>query len=154
MRPTCRWLFVVGALLLTARAATPHHSFSAVYDDKRTVEVTGVVTQFRFVNPHALLYMDVTDSTGKVVKWTVEFAGRLNLSEVGWTAESIKSGERVTITGNPAHTIPSRIAFRKLVRSDGSVLLPAGPQRLDAIEEERRERARQRSQGSQGSQQK
>ena len=152
MKLTRHWLFVVGSLLLTARSATPHHSFSAVYDDKRTIEVTGVVTQFRFVNPHALLSMDVTDSAGKVVKWTVEFAGRLNLSEVGWTAESIKSGERVTITGNPAHTIPSRIAFRKLVRADGTVLLPAGPQRLDAIEEERRERARQRSSGSSGSQ--
>ena len=63
-----------------------------------------------------------------------------------------RQSEVICPTGNPAHTIPSRIAFRKLVRSDGSVLLPAGPQRLDAIEEERRERARQRSQGSQGSQ--
>jgi hypothetical protein len=152
MKLTGQWLFVVAALLLTARNAAPHHSFSAVYDDKRTIEVTGVVTQFRFVNPHALLSMDVTDGTGKVVQWTVEFAGRLNLSEVGWTAESIKSGERVTITGNPAHSIPARMAFRKLVRADGTVLLPAGPQRLDAIEEERRERARQRSQGTPGTQ--
>jgi hypothetical protein len=117
-----------------------------VYDDTRTISVTGVVTQFRFVNPHALMSMDVTDDTGKVVKWTVEFAGRLNLSEVGWTADSVKSGEQVTVTGNPAHTIPARMAFRRLVRSDGTVLVPAGPQRIDAIEEERRERARQRSQ--------
>src|SRR5262252_1496469 len=146
MRSTCRSLFVVGALMLSARTATPHHSFSAVYDDKRTVDVTGVVTQFRFVNPHALLFMDVTDSTGKVVKWTIEFAGRLNLSEVGWTADSVKSGERVTVTGNPAHAIPARMSFLRLVRADGSVLLPAGPQRTDAIEEERRERARLRSQ--------
>ena len=146
MRLTRQWLFVVGAILLTARSATPHHSFSAVYDDKRTISVTGVVTQFRFVNPHALLSMDVTDDTGKVMKWTVEFAGLLNLSQVGWTAESIKSGERVTVTGNPAHTLPARFAFRRLVRCDGTVLLPAGPQRIDSIEEERRERARQRSQ--------
>ena len=128
------------------RTAAPHHSFAAVYDDKRTIEVTGVVSEFRFVNPHALLLMDVTDEGGKVVKWTVEFAGRLNLSEAGWTAESIKGGERITVTGNPAHTLPARIAFRRLVKSDGTVLLPAAPQRLDANEEERRERARQRAQ--------
>ena len=85
--------------------------------------------------------MDVTDDTGKVVKWAVEFAGLLNLSEVGWTAESIKAGERVTVTGNPTHTPSPRMAFRRLVRSDGTVLLPAGPQRLNAIEEEHRERA-------------
>ncbi len=146
MRRARRWPSVMAALALSVTSASAHHSFSAVYDDTKTISVTGVVTQFRFVNPHAMLYMDVTDDTGKVVKWAVEFAGRLNLSEVGWTADSIKSGERVTVTGNPAHTTPARMAFRKLVRSDGTVLQPAGPQRLDAIEEERRERARQRSQ--------
>ncbi len=145
MRCTGRWLCVV-AVLLCVKSVSAHHSFSAVYDDTRTISVTGVVTQFRFVNPHALMSMDVTDDTGKVVKWTVEFAGRLNLSEVGWTADSVKSGERVTVTGNPAHALPARMAFRRLVRSDGTVLVPAGPQRIDAIEEERRERARQRSQ--------
>ena len=146
MTLTRRWVLVVAVLVLSAKGATAHHSFSAVYDDTRTIDVTGVVTQFRFVNPHAMMYMDVTDDAGKVVKWAVEFAGRLNLSEVGWTADSIKSGERVTVTGNPTHAPSSRIAFRRLVRSDGTVLLPAAPQRLNAIEEERRERARQRSQ--------
>jgi hypothetical protein len=146
MKLTPRRLLVVAALVLPVRAASAHHSFSAVYDEKQTISVTGVVTQFRFVNPHAMMYMDVTDDTGTVAKWAVEFAGRLNLSEVGWTADSIKSGERVTVTGNPAHTAPQRMAFRRIVRSDGTVLLPAAPQRLDAIEEERRERARQRSQ--------
>jgi hypothetical protein len=146
MKLTRRWVLVVAALVLSAKGAPAHHSFSAVYDDRRTIDVTGVVTQFRFVNPHAMMSMDVTDDAGKVVKWTVEFAGRLNLSEVGWTADSIKSGERVTVTGNPTHEPSSRIAFRRLVRADGTVLLPAGPQRLNAIEEERRERARQRSQ--------
>ena len=146
MTPTRQGLLVVAALVLSVKSASSHHSFSAVYDDKRTVSVTGIVTQFRFVNPHALMSVDVTDEAGKVVKWTVEFAGRLNLSEVGWTAESVKSGERITVTGNPAHTIPARMSFLRLVRPDGTVLLPAGPQRTDAIEEERRERARLRNQ--------
>jgi hypothetical protein len=142
-----RWcLLIIGVLLFSARIADAHHSFSAVYDDKRTISVTGVVLEFRFVNPHALMSMNVTDEAGKVVKWTVEFAGRLNLSEVGWTADSIKSGEQVTVTGNPAHSIPARISFLRLMRADGSVLLPAAPQRTDAIEQERRERARLRSQ--------
>jgi hypothetical protein len=139
-------LFVVALLLASASIAGAHHSFSAVYDDKRTIAVTGVVTEFRFVNPHALMAMEVTDDAGKVVKWTVEFAGRLNLSEVGWTADSIKRGERITVTGNPAHSIPARLSFLRIVRADGSVMLPAGPQRADAIEEERRERARLRTQ--------
>lgn len=132
-------------LALTALAATPHHAFSPVYDENRVITVAGVVTEFRFVNPHAMMFMNVTDDTGKVVQWTVEFAGRLNLSEFGWTAESIKTGERVTVTGNPTHTGSVRMFFRKIVRADGTELLPGNAQRLDTIEEQRRRR-RQSSQ--------
>ena len=92
-----------------------------------------------------MMFVNVTDDAGKVTKWTVEFAGRLNLSEVGWTADSVKAGERITVTGNPTHTGSQRMFFRKLVRADGAELLPAGPQRLKSIEEERRQRALQRT---------
>jgi hypothetical protein len=95
---------------------------------------------------HRTIFMDVTDGTGKITRWTVEFAGRLNLSNVGWTEQSIKSGQRVTVTGNPTHTGSDRMFFRKLVRSDGSELLPAAPQRQDTLEEERRQRALKRNQ--------
>ena len=141
-----RSCFVTIALLVVCvRTATSHHSFSAVYDDTRMVTVSGVVTQFKFVNPHAMMTMDVTDASGKVRNWTIEFAGRLNLSNVGWTAESIKAGERVTVTGNPTHTGSERIAFKKLLYADGRELLPAGPQRANALDEERRQRALQRN---------
>ena len=76
----------------------------------------------------------------------MEFAGRLNLSNVGWTADSIKSGERVTVTGNPSRTGSQRLFFRKLVRADGTELLPGDAQRLNSVEEERRQRALQRNQ--------
>jgi hypothetical protein len=132
------------ALVLCSTAARAHHAFSPVYDDKRVVTVAGVVTEFRFVNPHATMSMDVTGDNGQVTKWIVEFAGRLNLSEVGWAADSIKAGERVTVTGNPTHTGSNRLFFRKLVRPDGSELLPANAQRESSIEQERRERARNR----------
>jgi hypothetical protein len=138
-------LFVLPIVVLAAAPAGSHHAFSPVYDAAKTVTVEGVVTQFRFVNPHAMLLLDVTDKTGKVVKWNVEFAGRLNLEEAGWTADSIKAGERVTITGNPAWKSTPRLAFVKLVRADGTTLLPGRAQRLEAIEEERRQRARQRN---------
>jgi len=140
------WLFVMPVLVLSAARGSSHHAFSPVYDEKRTIMVVGVVTQFRFVNPHAMMFMDVTDPSGKVVKWAVEFAGRLNLSNVGWTADSIKSGERVTVTGNPSRTGSQRLFFRRLVRADGTELLPGDAQRLNSVEEERRQRALQRNQ--------
>lgn len=132
-------------LVASVRFASAHHSFSAVYDDKRSVTVTGVVTQFRFVNPHALMSLQVTDESGKVVTWVVEFAGRLNLSEIGWTAESIKAGEKITVTGNPTHTPAPRLAFQKIVKADGTELLPGAAQRNQTLEDERRERAKRRA---------
>jgi hypothetical protein len=144
LRPRPLALVVLSIVVATV-AVGAHHAFSPVYDDKRTLTVSGVVTQFRFVNPHAFLLLDVTDDTGKTSRWTVEFAGRLNLSEVGWTAESLKAGERVSVTGNPTHTASQQIAFVRIVKADGSVLLPAAAQRADALEEERRERARRRN---------
>jgi hypothetical protein len=128
---------------MLALAVTPviaHHAFSPVYDENRVIMVAGVVTEFRFVNPHAMMFMDVTDESGKVVKWTVEFAGRLNLSEFGWTADSIEAGAKVTVTGNPTHTGSARMFFRRIVRADGTELLPGNAQRLDTIEEQRRRR--------------
>ena len=149
MRRLTLLLFAMAFSLATPRAGLSHHAFSPVYDDQRQITVTGVVTQFKFVNPHAMMFMDVTDGAGKITKWTVEFSGRLNLSNVGWTEQSIKSGERVTVTGNPTHTGSDRMFFRKLVRADGSELLPAAPQRLDTLEEERRQRALKRNQNQQ-----
>ena len=137
-------LVLVQLLWITIAAA--HHSFAPVYDGKRQVTVSGVVTQFKFANPHALMFMDVRDDTGHTVKWTVEFAGNLNLSEKGWTANTIKAHEQVTVTGNPTHTGSPRMFFIKLVRPDGTELLAQDTQRTNAIEEERRQRALQRNQ--------
>ena len=142
MKPLRSSTMILLLLVFGVQMAQSHHSFSGVYDGKRVVTVTGVVTQFKFVNPHALLLMDVTDESGKVSKWTIEFAGRLNLSEIGWTADAFKAKERVMVTGNPTHaTGVPRLAFVKIVKADGTVLLPANEERSKAIDEERRQRA-------------
>jgi len=146
MRHSKALTLTILTLMLWPNSAAAHHSFAPVYDGSRMITVTGVVTQFRFVNPHAMMLMDVTDESGKVAKWTVEFAGSLNLSEVGWTADSIKAKERVTVSGNLTHTGSQRMFFRKLVRSDGSELLNSELQRTKDIEEERLQRQRARSQ--------
>jgi len=137
---------VLSLFILAVAGVSAHHAFSPVYDGKRTITVDGVVTQFRFVNPHAMMLMEVKDKTGKVETWNVEFAGRLNLEEAGWNAQTIKPGEHVKVTGNPAWQSAQRMAFVKLVRADGTQLEPGRAQRLSAIEEERRQRAQQRAQ--------
>jgi hypothetical protein len=140
------YLLVMLMLLVSATRLYSHHSFSAVYDGTKQTTIAGVVTQFKFVNPHAMMYLDVKDDSGKTVKWIVEFDGRLNLSNFGWTENSIKSGEHVTVTGNPSHTDTTRIFFLKLLHADGTELLRGSLQRANSIEEDRRQRALQRDQ--------
>src|SRR5438034_6501442 len=64
------WLGVVPVLMLATGSASSHHAFSPVYDEKRLITVVGAVTEFRFINPHAIMLMDVTDESGRVAKWT------------------------------------------------------------------------------------
>jgi len=137
---------LVPALAIAAGAASAHHAFTPVYDAQRTVTVQGVVTEFRFINPHSMMSIDVTDEAGKVVKWTVEFDGVLNLSEGGWTERTIVPGERLTVSGNPTHTNSPRMFFRKFVRADGTEVMRHQDTRGTTIDEQRRERARLRSQ--------
>lgn len=136
---------VISATLLGFGTAMAHHSFSPVYDGNRTVTVAGVVTEFQLVNPHAHMALDVTEDSGRVTQWSVEFDGRLNLTNHGWNDDTIKVGERLTVTGNPTHTGSPRMFFTRLERSDGSTLVRGGD-RIESIEDERRRRREERRQ--------
>ena len=59
------------------------------------------MTEFRLVNPHASMTLDSTDADGNSLTWTVDFDGRVNLIVGGWTEDTIRVGEAVTVTGNP-----------------------------------------------------
>ncbi len=103
-------------LILYTTLASAHHAFAPVYDGSRTVTVAGVVTSFRLVNPHAQMAVDVRDDSGKVTSWEVELDGRLNLTNGGGNDESVKVGERISVTGNPTHTASPRMFFLSLQR--------------------------------------
>ena len=139
-------LLAVLVSLLPNRVADSHHAFSPVYDEARTVTIKGILTEFRLVNPHAMMTMDVMEGAGRHVTWTVEMAGLLSLSRQGWTKNTVSIGERLTITGNPTHTGSPRIFFTRLVLANGTELLAPGDGNESAIEEQRRQRARQRDQ--------
>jgi hypothetical protein len=145
---TLRFTLALAGLLflLPNTVSLAHHAFSPVYDGTRTVTIKGILTEFKLVNPHATMTLDVTNEAGKHETWTVEMAGLLSLSRQGWTEDSVSLGEQLTVTGNPTHTGSPRIAFRRLVLPNGQELLDPNDNRQDDIEEQRRERARQRTQ--------
>src|SRR5215475_13990026 len=86
-------------LFLTASSAFVHHSFAAEYDSNKQVTVKGTVQKVSWVNPYAYVFVDVKDKSGKVTTWAFESLSPNALARQGWTRNSLKAGEAVTVDG-------------------------------------------------------
>ncbi len=119
-RMCTRLVLAVGAgLLATATVAQAHHSFDAEFDRNKPVAVSGTVTRVEWTNPHARVYVDVKDESGKVVNWDFELAGPNGLMRRGWTRKSLKPGDVVTVTGYGAKLAPLLGNASSITTSDG-----------------------------------
>lgn len=96
--------------------ATAHHGLAA-FDQTTKVTVTGTVTTFRFVNPHAVVEFDVKDDQGQVQAWQAELTTPNRLK--GWTATSLEPGVVVTITGYRAKSGAPTLWTTALKASNG-----------------------------------
>ena len=76
-----------------------HHSFAAEYDSAKTITVKGVVQKVAWVNPHAYVWVDVKDDSGKMVTYAFESLSPNALARSGWTRNSLKPGDEVTVDG-------------------------------------------------------
>ena len=86
-------------MLVGAMPVLAHHSFAAEYDSTKPVSVTGTVTKVEWMNPHARFYVDVKDASGKVTNWEFELGSPNGLMRQGWTRNSMKTGDGVTVEG-------------------------------------------------------
>ncbi len=109
------------SLLVVSGPAFAHHAGST-YDSEHQVTVTGTVTEFLFVNPHAQVRFEVKDDKGEVTQWTAESAPPQRLYRAGWTRNSLKPGDLITVTGAPAKDGRKFMSVRKLVAPSGQVL--------------------------------
>jgi len=91
------------ALLASVSGVKAHHSFSAEFDASKPFKMTGQVTKVEWMNPHTFFYIDVTDEkTGKVTNWAMEMGSPNGLMRAGWTRNTMKIGDKVTVEGSLA----------------------------------------------------
>ena len=111
---------LVGAAvwLMGASRVVAHHS-AAMFDDKKTVTVEGVVKEFQLTNPHSWLLVDVTDKSGKVVTWGFEAEGPSTLRRAGIKPSDLRPGTKLTVTGNPMKDGRPAAIWVNAVRDDG-----------------------------------
>jgi Family of unknown function (DUF6152) len=106
--------------------AFAHHG-GAAYDTSKMTTVTGTVTNFEFTNPHVIIGMDVKDpATGKIEKWQGELTSPNHLSRVGWTKETIKVGDGLTMSGAALKSGAPAMAIRKVVKNGEQISTSEG----------------------------
>lgn len=118
-----RRLCTVAVLAACCGAAQAHHSIAGIYDGRRQATLTAVVREFRFVNPHPLIVVDVVDesedetggSAGK--PWTLEMDNRWELAALGFRNDTLEPGDRIVVTGSLARHQTRALYVRRLAHA-------------------------------------
>jgi len=109
--------------LLGSAAALAHHS-GAMFESEKTVTLNGTVTEFEWVNPHAWLYVAVTDDKGQETLWGFEAEGPSALMRAGIKKNSVQPGDIVTVVARPLRDGRPAGAWVSVTKQDGTVLAP------------------------------
>ena len=124
--PVIRILWI-GSLLAVTASVSAHHG-GAAYDGSETVEVVGKVSRFEFVNPHVLIYANVTDEDGNTVEWSGELTSpnrlaRSERSAVRWHKDIFQPGDDITLIGNPARSGAPSLRLQEVLNADGTKMI-------------------------------
>jgi hypothetical protein len=88
------------ALLAVSAPVLAHHG-GAAYDTEKRISVKATVTEWVWSNPHCFLKIDAKDDKGNVVHWALETSNPSDMVNLGWSKQSFKPGDEVTVTFMP-----------------------------------------------------
>ena len=116
---------IIGVVFLLAAAGvqvTAHHSFAAEFDANKPVTLSGTVTRLEWANPHIWIYLDVKDEHDAVQHWQCEGGAPNTLTRNGWSRNSLKPAEAITIEGWMAKDGSKSCNMRAVKLPDGRVV--------------------------------
>ena len=116
-----RFILLLCVAFFAAVPLLAHHG-AAAYDNDKNLSVKGVVTDYRFVNPHVEIFIDSKNATGEVEKWQGELNSPNLLSHRGWSRTTIKVGQEITLVGYPAKSGSKSLRLQKVLGPDGKPL--------------------------------
>jgi hypothetical protein len=122
-KKTLAWVSLAVCFVLLPVPLFAHHGTNISYDRNASYTVKGVVTDYRHINPHPALFIDVTDEAGKVTNWTIEVAPTpYTLALRGWnkrrTEEGLKAGTVLTVTMAPSRAGTPSALLRNAVNEE------------------------------------
>ena len=115
---------IVGVAMVSGAASLlAHHSFTAEFDDKKSVTLRGTLTKVEFTNPHGWLYLNVKDTDGKVQNWAIETGAPLQLVRQGGDKKSLAVGTEIVVDGWLARDGSRTVNGRTIKFGDGREIL-------------------------------
>jgi hypothetical protein len=108
-----------------SRPLLAHHG-NASYDTSKTIEVSGVVTEYRWANPHVYLRVDAKDESGGTAHWVFEGQNAVTQASAGWTKDMFKPGDKVMIEATPAKNGRLIGRFKGRIVINGQEFKPLG----------------------------
>ena len=106
---------------LAAGQALAHHSF-AMFDNSKEMVLTGTVKEFQWTNPHTWVQVMVPDASGKLKEWSIEGSSPNGLARQGWKRNTLKPGDKVSVTINPLKSGEAGGSFVRAKLPDGSFI--------------------------------
>ena len=113
--------FAILFSLAASSSVLAHHSSAPHFDRDSEVIVAGVVTELKFVNPHAYLYFD-EEKDGERVGWRCELSSATRLARTGWSADMFSVGQKITVNGAPARREDNVCFLNSVTLDDGTVI--------------------------------